>query len=40
MHAGGRHGFIPGALLTYKAASRTGDYNSEMDGGNFKKWVE
>ena len=40
VHAGGRQGFIPGALLTYKAASRTGDYHSEMDGENFKKWVE
>ena len=40
VHAGGRQGFIPGALLTYKAASRTGDYHSEMDGNNFTKWVE
>ena len=39
VHAGGRHGFVPGALLTYKAASRTGDYHSEMDGPNFTRWV-
>ena len=24
VHAGGRHGFIPGALLTYKAAPPSG----------------
>lgn len=40
VHAGGRQGFIPGALLTYKAASHTGDYHSEMDGNNFTKWVK
>ena len=40
MHAGGRQGFISGALLTYKAASRTGDYHSEIDGNNLKKWME
>ena len=37
MQAGGKHGFVPGALLTYKAASRSGDYDSEMDGANFTK---
>ena len=31
---------MPGALLTYKAKPRTGDYHSEMDAGTFGKWVE
>ena len=31
---------MPGALLTYKAKSRTGDYYNEMDAGNFGKWAE
>ena len=37
VHAGVRHGFIPGVHLTYKAASRTGDYHNEMDGSNFTR---
>ena len=41
VHAGGRHGFIPGAFLTYKAAfSCTGDYYSEMDGHNFTRLLD
>ena len=39
-HPGGRHGLIPGALLTSKAAPHTGDYHSETDGNNLNRWVE
>ena len=40
VHAGSSNGFVPGALLTYKSRSTTGDYHSEMDGKNFTKWLE
>ena len=38
VHAGGAKGFVPGALLIYKAASSSGDYHNEMNGDMFKKW--
>ena len=37
-HAGSENGFVPNALLTFKAKSKTGDYHDEMNGENFKKW--
>lgn len=40
VHAGGRKGFVEGALLIYKAASTTGDYHSEMNGETFKRWFQ
>ena len=40
VHAGSKNGFIRGAQLVYKAASATGDYHHEMNGQNFKKWLE
>ena len=38
VHAGGKSGFVDGALLIYKAASTSGDYHSEMNGDTFRKW--
>ncbi|XP_063404616.1 uncharacterized protein LOC134688078 [Mytilus trossulus] len=38
VHGGGMLGFVPNALLIYKAKSCTGDYHQEMNGENFKKW--
>ena len=40
VHAGSRSGFVKGAQLIYKASSCTGDYHREMNGQNFKKWLE
>lgn len=37
-HAGSESGFIPNALLTFMAKSKSGDYHDEMNGDNFKKW--
>jgi hypothetical protein len=38
VHGGGCTGFVPGALLVWKATSSNGDYHSEMNGNNFQKW--
>ncbi len=41
IHAGTSDGFVPNALLTFKAKSKSGDYHSsEMNGENFKKWLQ
>jgi hypothetical protein len=32
VHGGGCTGFVPGALLVWKATSSNGDYHSEMNG--------
>jgi len=37
VHPGSHDGFIKGADLVYKATSRTGDYQSEMNKINFNK---
>lgn len=39
VHAGSKEGFIPGALLIYKASQSTGDYHKEMNSLNFNKWM-
>ena len=39
-HSGGRHCLISGAIPTYKATSRTGDYHIETYGKTFTRWVE
>lgn len=39
IHAGGEIGFIPNALLTWKASSKSGDYHANMNTDNFLKWV-
>ena len=38
VHSGGCTGFVPGALLVWKATSNTGDYHNEINGQNFQKW--
>ena len=38
VHGGGCTGFVPGALLVWKATSSNGNYHSEMNGNNFQKW--
>ena len=40
VHGGSKEGFVPGALLIYKASSASGDYHSEMNGANFLKWMQ
>jgi hypothetical protein len=35
VHGGGCTGYVPGALLVWKATSSTGDYHNEMNGQNF-----
>ena len=40
LHAGSKNGFISGAKLVFKAKSTTGDYHSEMNFENFKKWLQ
>ena len=37
VHGGSKEGFVPGALLIYKASSATSDYHSEINGANFLK---
>ncbi|CAH2102996.1 unnamed protein product [Euphydryas editha] len=39
VHAGNENGFIQKAGLIYKCKSSTGDYHSEMNTGNFIKWL-
>ncbi|XP_055946985.1 uncharacterized protein LOC129980628 [Argiope bruennichi] len=39
VHAGSSTGFLKGALLVYKASTKSGDYHGQMNYENFKKWV-
>ncbi|KAF6201575.1 hypothetical protein GE061_003967 [Apolygus lucorum] len=39
VHGGGEKGFVPNALLIFKASSRCGDYHSSMNFENFSKWL-
>ncbi|XP_055941674.1 uncharacterized protein LOC129971722 [Argiope bruennichi] len=39
VHAGSSTGFLTGALLVYKASTKSGDYHGQMNYENFKKWV-
>lgn len=39
VHAGGKRGFVDGALLVYKAHQTTGDYHKEMNFENYKRWI-
>ena len=38
-HAGSKEGWVPNALLTFKANSSSGDYHDNMNGENFLKWL-
>lgn len=40
VHAGGEMGFIKDSLLMFKSGSKSGDYHDEMNGQNYRKWVE
>lgn len=39
VHAGGRNGFVKGALLIFKSKTETGDYHGGMDSDKFQKWM-
>ncbi|CAH2092047.1 unnamed protein product [Euphydryas editha] len=39
VHAGGETGFVEGASLLFKSKTKSGDYHDEMNGDNFKKWI-
>jgi hypothetical protein len=39
VHAGSVPGFVSGAKLIFKANTSTGDYNGEMIGEIFTKWL-
>jgi hypothetical protein len=40
LHAEGRHGFIPNALVIFKSNQKTGDYHNEMKGENYIRWLK
>lgn len=39
VHAGSEAGFIPNALLTFKAGTKSGDYHDNMNYQNYEKWL-
>lgn len=39
VHAGSETGFIPNALLTFKAGTKSGDYHDNMNYQNYEKWL-
>lgn len=39
VHAGSETGFVPNALLMFKAGSKTGDYHNNMNYDNYEKWI-
>lgn len=40
VHAGSSEGFIPNALLTYRAEIKTADYHDNMNTENYLKWLK
>jgi hypothetical protein len=40
LHAGGRRGLIPIALVVFKSNQKTGDYLNEMSGENYISWLK
>ncbi|CAK1600945.1 unnamed protein product [Parnassius mnemosyne] len=40
VHAGGEDGFIPNALLMFKANQKSGDYHYNMNTENYTKWLQ
>ena len=40
IHAGGESGFVPGALLMWKANQASGDYHHQMNKDNYEKWMK
>ncbi|XP_045516861.1 uncharacterized protein LOC123709513 [Pieris brassicae] len=39
VHAGSDTGFIPNALLPFKAGTKSGDYHDNMNFENYEKWL-
>lgn len=39
VHAGGESGFVPNALLTFKAGIKSGDYHDNMNSDNYERWL-
>ncbi|XP_045774093.1 uncharacterized protein LOC123873329 [Maniola jurtina] len=39
VHAGGDAGFVPNALLTFKAGTKSGDYHDNMNSENYERWL-
>ncbi|XP_046428166.1 uncharacterized protein LOC124183570 [Neodiprion fabricii] len=39
VHAGSENGFVPNALLLFKAGTRSGDYHDNMNYENYEKWL-
>lgn len=39
VHAGGEAGFVPNALPTFKAGSKSGDYYDNMNSENYERWL-
>lgn len=39
VHAGTETGFVPNALLTFKAGTKSGDYHDNMNYENYEKWL-
>lgn len=39
VHAGSEEGFVPNALLLFKAGSKSGDYHDNMNFENYEKWL-
>ncbi|CAK1591467.1 unnamed protein product, partial [Parnassius mnemosyne] len=40
VHAGSEVGFVPNALLMFKAGTKTGDYHDNMNYENYEKWIK
>lgn len=40
VHAGGMDGFVPNALLMFKANQKSGDYHDNMNYENYSKWIQ
>ncbi|CAI6371367.1 unnamed protein product [Macrosiphum euphorbiae] len=40
LHIGSEDGFVPGGLLCFEAKKTNTDYNEEMNGNTFFKWME
>ncbi|GBP09584.1 hypothetical protein EVAR_68069_1 [Eumeta japonica] len=39
VHAGGEAGFVPNALLTFKAGTKSDDYHDNMNSENYERWL-
>ncbi|XP_037875263.1 uncharacterized protein LOC119630329 [Bombyx mori] len=39
VHAGSEDGFVPNALLLFKAGAKSGDYHDNMNYLNYEKWL-